>query len=275
MNTNLHKIVAAASLALPLSANALLVTPSIDVIASDGYYNIGLGGTDIGQYGQSISLGSYGNSPGLIETAYPGNQLVIDHSYSYTDFYGVTASAYQSAQSNLEFRADLVPNSGGEFIFYGFGEADAFVRVHGGCTDLGGLPVCNDASASASGQSSYSLVFELLAPYEFSFTGSTVGDGYFELRDIAGSYYVTTLTGTDGYGTLGILQPGEYVLYGLADAVVGAGTSSIITDAASGVSSRFDYYLALTPAVPVPAAAWLFGSGLLGLLAVSRRKAAS
>jgi hypothetical protein len=45
MKTSLHKIVAATSLALPLSANALLVTPSIDVTGSYGYYNVGINGS--------------------------------------------------------------------------------------------------------------------------------------------------------------------------------------------------------------------------------------
>jgi hypothetical protein len=38
--------------------------------------------------------------------------------------------------------------------------------------------------------------------------------------------------------------------------------------------SGFNYAAAYTPTVPVPAAAWLFGSGLLGLIGVARRKAA-
>lgn len=38
--------------------------------------------------------------------------------------------------------------------------------------------------------------------------------------------------------------------------------------------SGFNYSTAYTPEVPVPAAAWLFGSGLLGLIGVARRKAA-
>ena len=36
----------------------------------------------------------------------------------------------------------------------------------------------------------------------------------------------------------------------------------------------FNYYVTTTSAVPVPAAAWLFGSGLLGLVGVARRKKA-
>lgn len=40
-----------------------------------------------------------------------------------------------------------------------------------------------------------------------------------------------------------------------------------------GISGYWDYYDEY-PAVPVPAAVWLFGSGLLGLAGVARRKAA-
>lgn len=35
----------------------------------------------------------------------------------------------------------------------------------------------------------------------------------------------------------------------------------------------FSYAAAVPASVPVPAAAWLFGSGLLGLIGVARRKA--
>lgn len=37
-------------------------------------------------------------------------------------------------------------------------------------------------------------------------------------------------------------------------------------------NEKWQFNLATTPAVPVPAAVWLFGSGLLGLVGVARRK---
>ncbi|MEH6590063.1 MAG: VPLPA-CTERM sorting domain-containing protein [Halioglobus sp.] len=54
------------------------------------------------------------------------------------------------------------------------------------------------------------------------------------------------------------------------------GTSSITSSAALGVDLQTDInYTAAPSAVPVPAAAWLFGSALLGLTGVARRRKAS
>lgn len=47
----------------------------------------------------------------------------------------------------------------------------------------------------------------------------------------------------------------------------------LITDfSAISATSGFDYRNAYVSAVPIPAAVWLFGSGLLGLIGVARRK---
>jgi hypothetical protein len=43
---------------------------------------------------------------------------------------------------------------------------------------------------------------------------------------------------------------------------------------AISASSGYDYVNAFPSAVPIPAAAWLFGSGLLGLVGVARRSTA-
>ncbi|MDH3948456.1 MAG: VPLPA-CTERM sorting domain-containing protein [Gammaproteobacteria bacterium] len=49
------------------------------------------------------------------------------------------------------------------------------------------------------------------------------------------------------------------------------------TDIASGQSFEYGYTTStqtVSAVVPIPAATWLFGSGLLGLIGVARRKAA-
>ncbi|HSB95542.1 MAG TPA: VPLPA-CTERM sorting domain-containing protein [Spongiibacteraceae bacterium] len=76
-----------------------------------------------------------------------------------------------------------------------------------------------------------------------------------------------------------LLAPGTTALPGLWDGVVnGAGFNSaagkaIVLGTMAGL--YLDGNLTLTPqAVPIPAAAWLFGSGLIGLSAAARRRKA-
>jgi hypothetical protein len=66
-------------------------------------------------------------------------------------------------------------------------------------------------------------------------------------------------------GTAGLTKPVRTIY----DNSVGAG---IWTLSANGTAT---YTLASASPVPVPAAIWLFGSGLLGLVGVSRRKRAA
>lgn len=61
-----------------------------------------------------------------------------------------------------------------------------------------------------------------------------------------------------------LLLSGNLQLTGLWASLLGANTSAVVGT------------INLTPsAVPVPAAAWLFGSALAGLLGLSRRKSAA
>lgn len=80
-----------------------------------------------------------------------------------------------------------------------------------------------------------------------------------------------------------LIGGGEALAYGAADlgnTIAWSGitelrdaSGQLISDfSAISATSGFDYRNAYVSAVPIPAAAWLFGSGLLGLIGVTRRK---
>ena len=71
-------------------------------------------------------------------------------------------------------------------------------------------------------------------------------------------------------------------LYDLNDALLGSISSPKVIESDKGIvaidgryaSTYNDFYLSGSPVVPIPAAVWLFGSGLIGLVCVARRKKA-
>lgn len=85
-------------------------------------------------------------------------------------------------------------------------------------------------------------------------------------------FYLITQNGlTETSATVNALQSQFFVDQG-AQAKTFAGTDAIWTLNTDG-SLNFNGTEGAVSAVPLPAAAWLFGSGLLGLVGVSRRKA--
>ena len=82
------------------------------------------------------------------------------------------------------------------------------------------------------------------------------------------SVFLGTGGGNVDLGLLNALgeSQGAFTLYAFTLGIDGVGT--ITTDI---TASQLEG--GLTPEVPIPAAAWLFGSGLLGLMGVARRKA--
>lgn len=56
-----------------------------------------------------------------------------------------------------------------------------------------------------------------------------------------------------------VLGPGSYIVSGLVSVSYGSGRAAVMLDST-------------VPDVPLPATVWLFGSGILGLLGVARRK---
>lgn len=134
---------------------------------------------------------------------------------------------------------------------------------------------------------------DLVSVFDISFSvanGTTMAlSGMLEGRDISYGYgnasiflykgdnrltanqlYGSSVSAHGGYGSVGIsyrtlLSAGEYRLVATANPGL-QGTSSLFNIA----ESNFNFNASLT--VPVPAAAWLFGSGLLGLIAVSAKR---
>jgi hypothetical protein len=125
----------------------------------------------------------------------------------------------------------------------------------------------------AGGDLSSSLQFEITTPYAYTLDITASGkwvDGQFQ-NDFAGAYFYNGSSGFNQHQS-GILVPGGifYLYTGIG------GCDAYAEFWCAGVpTGNFQYTLTLTPTtVPVPAAAWLFGSGLLGLIGVARRKAA-
>ncbi len=98
----------------------------------------------------------------------------------------------------------------------------------------------------------------------------TVGSEIFTDLDDNGSGLLTIVNGTviDGNGPAGFVYAGTNPQLFTSDATeTFIGTQSDYSTNIFGTWNTFN----LTP-VPVPAAVWLFGSGLLGLAGVARRK---
>lgn len=99
----------------------------------------------------------------------------------------------------------------------------------------------------------------------------TVGTETFTNFDDDGSGLLTIVNGTaiDGIGSAGFVYAGSNPHLFTSD----AGTDTFIGTEASQATQIFgewtNYEMTV---VPVPAAVWLFGSGLLGLVGVARRK---
>jgi len=98
----------------------------------------------------------------------------------------------------------------------------------------------------------------------------TVGSEIFTASDDNGSGLLTIISGTviDGIGPAGFVYSGTNPNLFTSDATeTFIGTEDNYNSQIFGTWNTFT----LTP-VPVPAAVWLFGSGLLGLVGVARRK---
>ena len=73
-------------------------------------------------------------------------------------------------------------------------------------------------------------------------------------------------------GTLFTAQPSTLTVTFLASDLVQGDTAVALRDRLSLDVTRSAEFLLTTSAVPVPAAVWLFGSGLIGLIGFARRK---
>jgi hypothetical protein len=107
----------------------------------------------------------------------------------------------------------------------------------------------------------------------------TINTTTYEFLPDGGGLLSPGVWGTVGFDTFGVAPTGDITIALLNLTVLSAGTSNVIIQSSAffdDVATQLDP--TLTPlvvgSVPVPAAVWLFGSGLLGLIGVARRKTA-
>lgn len=151
---------------------------------------------------------------------------------------------YGGVASAISDMTATIGNDGLSFGMSGWVSSDSYTAVY---TDPNGYPIFDDAIASAD--SVFQVTFTLDQAHSYS--ASSYGSGQFSLSNV--------FSGTGALNYSGILEPGTYDLY--------FGLYSSGSGSASG-----DFEMTLASAVPVPAAVWLFASGLLGMIGVARRK---
>jgi hypothetical protein len=140
------------------------------------------------------------------------------------------------------------------------GEADTVIRLFdfpGTYPTLSGNPSC-----SAGG------------PFDHSCINTELNGSYIFDDSATADFDSSTIAAIDG-----VLAPGAYQSsIASLDALIGLRGNDATyrisaASTSSGTKGSVDWQLELT-AVPVPAAVWSFGSGLIGLLGVARRKKA-
>ncbi len=149
-----------------------------------------------------------------------------------------------------------------------------------GSVDLGQTAWFYDSTIGQTYDMDFSTRSDGYAFSTFSFLSDAgFALGYYELFDTN-----DTLLGNraiyfspeDGWLELGSLVDGGLATAGwdyLADAILANGVGQIIgAGSLDGMTGGQMTYMMTTQAVPVPGAVWLFASGLVGLLGVSRRK---
>lgn len=131
----------------------------------------------------------------------------------------------------------------------------------------------------------YSLPNEAVTAASLSVVGTAggVGDGIWGIADFIGFVFFTpapldlgteligqSIGGGLFFGGDPLSSTGDFNLFGAGGSVpYGVNYFTLVT-----VSGEMLRVTSMSPsAVPVPAAAWLFGSGLIGLIGVARRKA--
>ena len=144
---------------------------------------------------------------------------------------------------------------------------------------FGGVNVGTQGSnmfSTAAGQSG--SPFSAIIPVTWNFTVGPNGQ-------VLGSFSVMGDVSTEANATVYQESSSSLAIPGFASAsgnfsnsIYWGGVSElkingqVITDYSVASESGFDYIHGYPAAVPIPAAGWLFGSGLLGLIGVARRK---
>ena len=220
---------------------------------------------------------------------------VVFSDYSYFDIAGTALDNYTGARNDYAWNANVaMPGSdgandfasvdlGSSYAESGAGVNLSSVYVSGNTTSIYGsvdsyaaaYTFTPDQNSYAYGDAVIDLDFSLGGTYSYDFSSK-----WMEAWDNANVYYglysydsgsvifSNSLTnGVDNPWLTGSLSAGSYNL--IVEAITDADGLSY----ANGVgSANGSFGLELT-AVPVPAAVWLFGSGLIGLAGFARRKA--
>jgi len=138
-------------------------------------------------------------------------------------------------------------------------------------------------SANGNAGSSFSVTFELTTPQLFDLSGEVsslsangfpFGQAELSLGTQDGSFNLSFRTPyfdsqTTPFDISGTLFPNIYTL----NAAANFGANAYGAETVGGTAD-FSFDLNFNTPVPLPAAVWLFGSGLLGLVGMARRKAA-
>lgn len=238
MNLNLLRIVCVTLLFASSTANAAVINIADNRLVSSSI-EVGVFTTD-----------SYSNSETPVIDFAPFEQGT-GGDISASEFFGVASAdvfAYQNSLINSL-----------SYIGYGTASVDLY-------TEDAGI-------AHGTSESVFSIQFSLDSPYQYNLTGNTVFFGSNLLSQASVSLTSNSGTlhdilGNETFDVSGILEAGTYTLTGIALVEEIDGLPSY--PSMSG-NALYDFTLDLAP-VPVPPAVWLFGSGLIGLIGIARRK---
>lgn len=202
----------------------------------------------------SVTEGSATYSPpSIYETEFYDDQGGVFDGYSFPPQYDFFGNPIYNSSSGWA--------GGGQNSLYGVDSLSG-----NGYANVEVLDPNNELSfIQASGESLVEVTFDVLTDYNYMLTGDLFSNslGYVDLF-----FDGNIATQADGpFSFSGTLSAGTYTL--MIDALA-------FVDGSQYATSGFNYDLQLTAvsAVPLPAAAWLFGSGLIGLIGFARRKKA-
>ncbi len=242
------------------------------VTGTDGYRSVVSEGEIDPNFGHKQDLVAYQNAP--------GNNLTTDGFARTTAPGDVAGGRYVSNVSSISLfsgsEASQIQGTGG-------GVSQSFVLagqvVHPGSFDITSLNAMTQTSVTPTAGTTYTGV----SLWSFLLSAGIITDPLVK-NDLLGKYLVAT--GSDGYKALialGEISPNFGNQQDLIATQVnggGLGTNGFArlvipgdTKAGRYVSNLVGLEVLSAPApVPLPAAAWLFGSGIIGLVTLARRK---
>ena len=181
------------------------------------------------------------------------------------------------AGGSVVYTPESSPSAGDEYVV-GTGILIGDLTVEGALADgVDAVYVTNATLSFDTGRDLFDIVGDVTIG-STTHTGLTLFD--FNNRVLDWNFYQGGHTGIDVFtagGLNGIVSNTLLTALGEEEDLLFA-FDGFILEASSGNVISTDFVLenrtrGLVPEVPIPAAAWLFGSGLLGLMGVARRKA--